>query len=233
VVVTPAGLLERAVAIDAARPLLTWYDDSASARVELSVATTANWVAKIAGLLVDEHDVEPGVVVSVALPLHWMTACVLLAVWSCGAAVEMGDGARDLVISDLPGAGVRIEPDPMGVGLSRLVGAEPDHFVPPVPVDPSMPALHLGDRTWDHGALAEAAEHAARHHRLDRSTRVVSTLPLDTADGLDAGLLAPLAAGGSLVLVSNADASLLAERCATEKATHTAGVTVAGLSRLG
>jgi hypothetical protein len=61
---------------------------------------------------------------------------------------------------------------------------------------------------------------------------VLSTLPLDTVDGLDAGLLVPLAAGGSVVLVGSADEARLAERCATEKVTHTAGATVAGLPRL-
>ena len=36
---------------DGTRPLLTWYDDASGERIELSVATAANWAAKTANLL--------------------------------------------------------------------------------------------------------------------------------------------------------------------------------------
>lgn len=228
---TPADLLQRELAHDGARPLLTWYDDAAGARVELSVATTANWVAKIAGLLVDEHDVEADVVVTVDLPLHWQTACVLLAVWSCGGAVAL-DGGSDLTIGTSTGSDLVVQPDPMGAGLSRLVGAQPDHFAPAMPVEGDATALRSGAREWTHDALGDAATHAATHHLLDRTARVLSTMSLDTVDGIDAGLLAPLAAGASVVLVSNADDSVLVQRCATEHVTHTAGVAVPDVVRL-
>ncbi len=39
---------------------MTFYDDSTDERVELSVTTYANWVAKVASLLVEEHDLERG-----------------------------------------------------------------------------------------------------------------------------------------------------------------------------
>ena len=51
---TPADLLRSALAADPARPLVTFYDDATGERVELSVATFANWVAKTANLLQDE-----------------------------------------------------------------------------------------------------------------------------------------------------------------------------------
>src|SRR4051794_16557219 len=229
--VTPADLLRRQVARDGARPLITWYDDRSAARVELSVATTANWCAKIAGLLADEHEAEPGVVVTVDLPLHWQTACVLLATWACGAAVDIA-GRGDVRIAALADADIVVAPDPMGAGLSRLVGAHPDEFSPLVPVDPSALALRVDARAWTHRELADAAQHAAAHHRLDRESRVLSTMAYDSADGLDAGLLAPLAAGGSIVLVTNADETKLADRCSMEKVTHTAGVDVEALPRI-
>ncbi|MDQ1686476.1 MAG: hypothetical protein QOC82_3213, partial [Frankiaceae bacterium] len=53
-----------------------------------------------------------------------------------------------------------------------------------------------------------------------------------TVHGLDASLLVPLAAGGSVVMVANADVSRLADRAKMERATHTAGCDVAGLPRL-
>ena len=60
---------------DPAQPLLTLH--SALGRVELSGATTANWVAKSANLLVDGYG-GPGRV-GLLLPLHWQTVALLLA----------------------------------------------------------------------------------------------------------------------------------------------------------
>jgi acyl-coenzyme A synthetase/AMP-(fatty) acid ligase len=51
-------------------------------------------VAKTANLLQEEFDVGPRSTVALALPTHWQTAAVLLAVWTCGAAVL--DGVRGL-----------------------------------------------------------------------------------------------------------------------------------------
>jgi uncharacterized protein (TIGR03089 family) len=231
--VTPADLLRRELSRDGARPLLTWYDDdpAANARVELSVATTANWVAKIAGFLTEEHDVEPGAVVTVDLPLHWQTACVLLAVWSCGGAVTL-DSDADLTVGTSADADVVVVVDPMGMGLSRLVAAQPDEFLPVTPVDAEACALRSGARTWTHAELGDAATHAAVHHDISDASRVLSTMTFDTVDGIDSGLLAPLAAGASAVLVRNADPMRLPQRCATENVTHTAGVTVLDVTRL-
>src|SRR4051795_1039374 len=83
----PAALLANVRTHNPSGPLLTHYDDSTGERVELSATTLDNWVAKTANLLQDEFDVGPGSTVAVALPVHWQTAAVLLAVWSCGATV--------------------------------------------------------------------------------------------------------------------------------------------------
>ena len=69
------------------RPLLTWYDEGTGERVELSVTTYANWVAKTASLLVDEHDLERGDVLLVDLPAHWLGPVFLGAAWTAGLAV--------------------------------------------------------------------------------------------------------------------------------------------------
>lgn len=230
---TPTDLLRRELSRDGARPFITWYDDdpSANARVELSVATTANWVAKLAGFLTEEHDVESGVTVHVELPLHWQTACVLLAVWACGGAVTL-EADADVTVGTTTDADVVVAVDPMGAGLSRLVAAQPDHFAPVVPVDVGALALRSGSRTWTHGELGDAATHAAMHHDINDKSRVLSTIGFDTLDGIDAGLLAPLAAGASAVLVGNADEARLPQRCTTENVTHTAGCTTPGVVRL-
>jgi hypothetical protein len=72
---------------DRSRPLITHYDDAAGTRVELSVATLANWAAKTANWLVEEFDVEPGTPVAVTLPAHWQTAGILLGAWWAGAHI--------------------------------------------------------------------------------------------------------------------------------------------------
>jgi uncharacterized protein (TIGR03089 family) len=50
---TPYDLLLAELRRDRSRPLITYYDDETGERVELSVATFDNWVAKTVGLLRD------------------------------------------------------------------------------------------------------------------------------------------------------------------------------------
>ena len=209
--VTISDLLAREARRDGGRPFLTWYDDATGDRVELSVATTANWAAKIANYLVDDVDIQPGDAVTVTAALHWTTAVVLLGAWVAGGHVRFGAPAT-----------VEFAVDPMGVGLSRLVGGQPDDVVVPVAVS-GEPALTIGARTWSHAELADAAQRGADQHGFDTSSRVLSSRALDTVDGLDAGLLVPLAAGASVVLVANVDESRLPDRVVTERITFRPG----------
>jgi uncharacterized protein (TIGR03089 family) len=214
-VTTPVDLLAGELRRDGSRPLLTYYDHANDERVELSVATTANWVAKTAHLLLDEYDIQPGDPVAVRLPLHWQTAVTLLACWSVGADVG-GTGTTRLTVATpevvADGDVMVLSLAPMGVDFSRLVAAYPDTFTP---TDPS-------------GADVVAAVGLD----VPGGARVLTVASYDLAAGLSSGLVAPLAAGGSVVLVRNADASRLAERAATERVTHTVGVTIGGLPRL-
>jgi uncharacterized protein (TIGR03089 family) len=202
-VTTPADLLTRELRRDGSRPFITWYGGAAGERVELSIATTANWVAKIAGYVEDELDVYSSDPIVIDPTLHWVTAVALLAIWQTGASVSTqgeGDGER-----------LELPLDPMGMGLSRMVAAYPDSYSPVAPSgsDPLASAI---------GAVADGA-------------RVLTSLPL-TDSGLAVGLLGPLAAGGSVVY-SPADTVGLAERALAERVTHTAGLDVPGLPRLG
>jgi hypothetical protein len=218
--VTISDLLAREARRDGARPFLTWYDESTGDRVELSVATTANWAAKIANHLVDELDLQPGDEVTVNPSLHWSTAVVLLGAWTAGGHVLFGGPPT-----------VEFAVDAMGLGLSRLVAAQPDEVIMPVEAS-SESALTIGTRTWSHEELGDAAVHGAQMHGLDASSRVLSVQGYDTVDGLDAGLLVPLAAGASAVVIANVNTGSLPDLCATERVTHTAGVDVAGSVRL-
>jgi uncharacterized protein (TIGR03089 family) len=222
-VTTPADLLAYELARDGSRPFLTYYDDASGERVELSVATTANWVAKTANYLIDEYDVDAGDLVTVRLPLHWQTVVVLLACWSVGAQVSFDDGSSEgssddsIVTFATPGVAtvgdtVVLSLAPMGVDFSRLVAAQPDTFAA---INPS------GED------LVEAAAIDLPH-----SARVLTVLPYDAADAISYGLIAPLAGGGSVVLVAHPDAAKLAGHAETERVTHTLGVQTAKLPRL-
>lgn len=232
---TPAELLQAylrpgAPDADPSRPLITFYDDSTGERVELSAKTFDNWVAKTANLLQDELNAGPGDRASLLLPAHWQTAVWLMACWSVGVAVVPGgDPAEaDLVISGPDGlaAAQACEGERVALALRPLGGRFPqrpdgfldyaaevpgqgDRFAPYSPVDPQAPALEtrvddLSLKLTGEQTVALAREGALRLG-LDSDSRVLSTLSYDNWAGLEAGLLAPLAAGGSVVLCRNSE----------------------------
>jgi uncharacterized protein (TIGR03089 family) len=218
-VTTPSDLLASALSEDGSRPLFTYYDDDIGARVELSVTTTANWVAKVANLLVDSYDVEPGDDVAVRLPLHWQTAVVLLSCWSAGARVGFdGTGTVTFTSADQTAetatnaAAVVLGTAAMGGDLARLSAAEPDVFVPESPSGADL--VDAAPIDLPHGA------------------RVLTTIGFEEPVGLAYGLIGPLAVGGSAVLVANPDPDRLADHAEAERVTHTLGVSVEGLRRL-
>jgi uncharacterized protein (TIGR03089 family) len=81
---------------DRSRPWVTHYDGPDS-RGELSVASTANAVAKAASMLRDGLGLAPGSVVSIDLPRHWQLPVWVMAALSVGATV-----GRDLPSRELP-----------------------------------------------------------------------------------------------------------------------------------
>ncbi len=256
----PAGLLAAALRRDPSAPLVTAYDDATGERVELSATTLANWVAKTANLLQDEFDVGPGSTVAVALPVHWQTAAVLLGAWSCGAAVldtaVEDDGrldAADVVLAaqdrlppleeqDLPDL-LGLSLHPLGLGMTGYAGpardfalevrAHGDTFRPYVPPDPASPGLTAGGVGLTLGGLADAAAELAGRLGIAAGDRVL----VDDATAAEAGpvawLLAPLAAGASLVLCRHPDPAALRARAEAERVTATLGLRIEGIRELG
>jgi uncharacterized protein (TIGR03089 family) len=213
-VATPTDLLAAELRADGSRPFLTFYDDGSGERVELSVATTANWVAKTANYLLDEHGVDEGDEVSVLLPIHWQTAVVVLATWAAGARVsfDVGGLVTFATVPDPPDDAIVLAFAPMGADFSRLVAAQPDQFAPIAPSGADVVSAAASD--------------------LPNGARVLTTIGYDVPGGLSYGLVSPLAVSGSVVLVANADPGRLAEHAQTERVTHTAGVTINDLPRL-
>jgi uncharacterized protein (TIGR03089 family) len=256
----PADLLTAALRRNAAAPLVTFYDDVSGERTELSATTLANWVAKTANLLQEEFDVGPGSTVAVALPVHWQTAAVLLGVWSCGAAVLDTAGEDDdrfasatvvlaeadrlppLEEQDLPEL-MGLSLHPMGLGMAGYAGpardfalevrAHGDVFAPWQPVDPAGPGLVLGGGTLTLEGLVATATELAGRLGIVEGDRVLVDQRAATEAGPVAWLLAPLAAGASLVLCRAAASTQLQHRAETERVTATLGLKLDGIRELG
>ncbi|GAB2996933.1 TIGR03089 family protein [Streptomyces pseudoechinosporeus] len=243
---TPADLLRSALAADPARPLVTFYDDATGERVELSVATFANWVAKTANLLQDELSAEPGDRVALLLPAHWQTAVWLLACSSVGVIADVGGdaAAADHVVAG-PGrfeAGLACAGDRIALSLAPLgrrfsappegyvdyaveVPSQGDRFQPYAPVDPEAPALIVAGAEFTGAEVVERARADASGFGLTGpGSRLLSGLSYDTWEGLSAGLYAPLATGASVVLCRHLDQlgeDAVAKRIESERVTAT------------
>ncbi|MYW00052.1 TIGR03089 family protein [Streptomyces sp. SID3343] len=238
---TPVDQLRSALAADSARPFTTFYDDATGERVELSVATFDNWVAKTANLLRDDFDAQPGDRVCLLLPAHWQTQVWLLAAWSLGLVATFdGDPAEaDLVVSgpdtlDLartcPGERIALALRPMGgrfptapagfVDYAAEVAGHGDRFVPDTAPGAADPALEVAGRTLTAAEVADEGEAAAKEWGLTAGDRVLSSLTFARTGGLRAGLLAPLAASVPVVLCRHLDESALEHRIAAERVTR-------------
>jgi uncharacterized protein (TIGR03089 family) len=235
---TFAAALAEQVRRDAPRPLVTFYDDASGERVELSVATYANWVAKTAGLLQDELELDPGGTVLVELPTHWLGPVWLGAAWATGLAVtfdaEDADNV-DLVVCGPAGVAghaatgrtvVALSLLPMGARFATplpdgvldygvVVWGQPDSFLPVVPPTGE-------DVAWrgDGAPLtqAELLRTAAAAGTAAPGSRLLTDVNPCSRAGLEP-LVAPLLAGGGTVWVAHPDPERWDHHAETEQAT--------------
>jgi uncharacterized protein (TIGR03089 family) len=231
----PVDLLRRELAAEPSRPLITFYDDATGERVELSVKTFDNWVAKTANFLVDGIGTEPGARVALALPVHWQTAVWLYACWSAGLValpVDDGDIPSDIdVVAAAPdrlAAALSTSAEVVGLSLHALgapleecpplvtdyaveVRAHGDHFGGSV--DEDAPAVELGGETLTGAGLVAAGE------GTPHGARVLTTVSYNTREGLIDGLIGPLTSHGSAIICQNLEQSRLDRRISVEHAT--------------
>jgi uncharacterized protein (TIGR03089 family) len=236
-VTTFAEILQSEFRRDSSRPLVTFYDDRTGERTELSVATYANWVAKAASLLVDEHGLERGDVLRLDLPPHWLSTVFLGAAWSAGLVVTLDDGIEpDAVVTGPRGLdrwspiasevpvlacallplGVRF-PDglPPGVhDVGEQVWSQPDSFIAIDPPASGDPAIAVDGRTIDQEEMWTAA---AVGSLLTDGGRVLIAANPASPLGISA-FTEPVARGGSVVLVVGAGADRLRRLAADERA---------------
>jgi len=200
---------------DRAAPFVTWYDDALGARVELSRASLLNGIAKCAGLLRDEYDVQPGDIVALHLPMHWQRATWLGACWSIravAAPVHRGTSRVAIVAEGADSPGECDEIVPVSTAPLWLPAREqPDVFTPVSRQQPDDPAMLLPEGlTLDADEVLSIAQVLADAWRLGPGGRLMAVDPVpDCATGLGdtagwfAALPVPLVTRGSVVLVSH------------------------------
>ena len=234
---TFAQTLESEVRRDGARPLVTWYDETTGERVELSVTTYANWVAKTASLLVEEYDLERGDLICVDLPIHWLDTVFLGAAWAAGLIVTRDRDAEAaaavtgpadlahwaphadripvLACALLP-MGVRFA-DPLPTGVHDVgveVWSQPDAFIAFDPPPGDDPAGSTGGGITTHEDLWSAA--AVGSDLTDGDRVLIAATPASPL-GISA-FTAPFARSGGVVLVVGADDDRVATLASVERA---------------
>lgn len=227
---TLPALLDEALRSDGARPAVTWVEIGSGTRVELSVATLANWVAKTGGLLQDDLDVQAGDEVRLDLGAHWQGVSWLLACWAVGAVVVPADATpgctrgrcTDVVVEVLgEGFPARTTAPQVAVGLGPFGGpvrgrlrdgaldagaqvlGHPDLLVAYAPPGPADPAVRTDDGDLTHSAAHEHGRDVAARLDLPAGGRLLSAQMVTSSPGID-HLLAVLAVGGALVLADGA-----------------------------
>lgn len=217
----PVALLAARLARAGAAPLITWYDTDRDERVELSARTFANWVDKTVNLLDDLGCADApavGVPVMLERPGHWVGLVWVLAAWQLGGhavaldADALGAAGVDVAVfgpqvaGPLPGSiTVACSLHPFGLGLTepipgvldyREVIAQPDaHWTAGRP-----PVTAFIDAQGDHSLSEDAGLVEGR----------VLVRPSSPWTTLAQALLAPLAGGGSAVVVAGSDPDLAA-----------------------
>jgi len=235
-VTTFSQLLTDRLRRDPGSPLVTFYDHASGERVELSATTYANWVAKVASLLVEEHDLERGDALRVDLPAHWLGPVFLGAAWTAGLVVTDADDADAVVCGpdsvarwaeragDVPVLACSLRPmgvrfaDPLPAGVHDVgvdVWSQPDSFIPSDPATGDDAALVAAGEVTTQAGLWEAA--AAGSHLTDGG-RLLSEANPASPPGI-ASFAEPLARSGSLVLVVHAEPERLEATYADERAT--------------
>ncbi|MGN9889661.1 TIGR03089 family protein [Micromonospora sp. L31] len=224
----------RAAVDEAGPPLLTYLDGATGERTALTAHQLGGWAARCAGLLRDGCGLGPGSRVAVLLPPHWRTAAVLLGAWSAGLAVSYRPRATaGLPVlepgGDRPYDAVFVTPERLDDWLEDvpdgthryLVGTRPGPLTD-VPLGwldwsaevlrhtdalPAAATIHASDPASPDGTSYGEWGSVARAVAEQLDLRVGDRLLVDAAEHEQPlkWLLAPLAAGASVVICANLD----------------------------
>ena len=233
---SPELLFEQLLTREPARPFVTYYDEASGERSELSAKSLANWVVKTHHLLTTELGLGVGDGALLALPAHWISFAPLLGVLTAGLRIVEGPSEAEVAFVEpatiATAAGVpevyAVAPESARVGFGDAVPAGANDYVAAArPHEDKWPSLRFGagpdDPCVAGRTRAEVVEQAwarASELGLAAGSRVLSTRErFGPDDWLDL-VFAPLAVGGSVVLVRNcADPAVLDRRADQERAT--------------
>lgn len=231
-------MLKELLSADPSVPRLTCYDETTGGRTDLSAITLDNWASKIANMLHDEFDLEPGDTAWIDLPPIWQAACIVVGAERAG--VELADDDPMVVFTTVgklseweekfPDAYLAaVTDDPFGRGVVETGGDIPPgvvDFGPEVRLHPDAyigagpgPGQVLLD-DLSPADLAERARGVAAAAGLDAGARVISA-GWDGGPGADEWIRSVLAAwsvGGAAVVVRGGDGERMARIAEIEKA---------------
>lgn len=233
--IPPYAALRERVRLSPSAPVITFRDLATGERMELSAASLDNAVAKTAGLMRDELDVQPGSRVGVHLPLHWQRVVWLGACAATGAifAPDADPASCDVLVVDRDhldllggGDGVVVSlapfglPEPGGVPMGAIdaavaMRAHPDTFVAYDEPDSAQPLLaQIGGEVLTGAQAWAAAEAELRARGLARPSRFAIIDPDPAADLL--ALAGALGSDGAAVLIAHPTAGDVAAVLAAE-----------------
>lgn len=229
-------LLQHLLSADASAPRLSVYNEADGTRMDFSAQTLENWTSKIANMLLEELDLEPGTDsrILIDLPVSWQAAVIALGALAAGIPFDITDGAAaaeptpddiavvftspEAYLQASAGTGsastpavdtVLVTQDPFGRGVVESGGE-----LPLGTIDFGPTVRFYGDHFY--GTTTPLPELFPTELGAER---VLSQGWTDTAS-FQRAVLEPLAAGGSAVIVAGlCSADRLEEIADNEKVT--------------
>ncbi|WJY96936.1 hypothetical protein CFOUR_02490 [Corynebacterium fournieri] len=204
---------------DPAAPRLTVYDDARGVRMDFSAQTLDNWASKVANMLDEEFEIEGGIAID--LPVSWQAAVIAIGAFNSSRTPLIdasGTPSPDVVFTTVDGAArwsdvpdcVVVSDDPFGRGVVEAGGE-----LPVGTVDFGPTVRFYGDAYF--GSSPELSSFSAPGVEAERYL----VQDWHTTEEFVSSVLAPIAAGGSVVVVAGlVSAERLQEIAEAEKVTR-------------
>lgn len=220
------SLLQPLLASDPASPRLTVYDEDRGTRMEFSAQTLDNWASKVANMLEEEFDLVAGDAVMIDLAPSWQSAVIALGAYNAslipefavegdkaasasGSSVVFTSPERADLWTETPDV-VVVSADPFGRGVVEAGGE-----LPAGTVDFGPTVRFYGD------AYFGTSPDLGQFSRSEYESHRYFSVPWTTAAQFEEYLLAPLAAGGSVVVATGLiSAERVDQIAAAEKVTR-------------
>ena len=216
-------LLAKILALDPTTPRLTIYDENTDARLDFSGTTLDNWAAKIANMLIEELDLTEDSLISIDLPPGWQAVAIALGALAAGIPITLFDATTSDVVfiaenaiesetacpGEYSGDVVIVTNDPFGRGVEETGGT-----LLPGAIDFGPTVRFYGDQFAQPTRSLVDIVVDVLPQSLRRFSPASRVLIQGWADRLDfvAKVLAPLAAGGSVVIATGDPDRLTPER---------------------